>query len=167
MKRFARIALLVSCAAMPLLAQDTTRGVRIGLSYDPGTRPGVLVLRPSGPPGPVPDSIRAIIQRDLDFGDRVTIVTAPDSMLAGITSTTDSLGGLKGLDYGVFKALGVLAVVQPTLTPRGLHVALHDVVKGQVLKVGEFPLSTTALSRAWRLGLHAASDEIESRITGV
>ena len=28
----------------PLIAQDTTRGVRIGLTYDPGSKPGIVVL---------------------------------------------------------------------------------------------------------------------------
>ena len=30
--------------AAPLVAQDTTKGVRIGLTYDPGSRPGVVIL---------------------------------------------------------------------------------------------------------------------------
>ena len=38
-------ALAALLVAAPLLAQDTTsRGVRIGLSYDPGSKPGVVVL---------------------------------------------------------------------------------------------------------------------------
>src|SRR5258708_19550435 len=55
----------------PLVAQDTTRGVRIGLTYDPGSRPGVIVLPGKGAGA---DSVRAIIQRDLDFGDRVNAI---------------------------------------------------------------------------------------------
>ena len=65
-------ALLLPPAARPLAAQDTTqRGVRIGLTYAPGTKPGVLVLPAVGVWG---DTIRRIIQRDLDYGDRVTVV---------------------------------------------------------------------------------------------
>src|SRR5918911_1296876 len=54
-------------------AQDTTgrQGVRIGLTYQTGTRPGVLVLPVAGAWG---DSVRAIVQRDLDYGDRVAII---------------------------------------------------------------------------------------------
>ena len=60
--------------ATPLAAQDTTgRGVRIGLSYEPGSKPGVVVLPVIGASG---DSVRAILQRDLDYGDRVNAILA-------------------------------------------------------------------------------------------
>jgi hypothetical protein len=48
-----------------LSAQDSSTTVRIGLTYAAGTKPGVLVLPVSGENG---DSVRAIIQRDLDYG---------------------------------------------------------------------------------------------------
>src|SRR5258708_36703826 len=66
-----RALVAVAVLAAPLSAQDTTRGVRIGLTYDAGTRPGVVVL-PSRGAGA--DSLRAILQRDLDFGDRVNVI---------------------------------------------------------------------------------------------
>ncbi len=63
---FAALALVAS--ATVAVAQDTLpRGVRIGISYTTD-RPGVVVLPVTGQSG---DSVRAIIQRDLDFGDRV------------------------------------------------------------------------------------------------
>src|SRR2546423_15615813 len=53
-------------------AQDTTRrGVTIGLTYDPASRPGIAVLPVTGSSG---DSIRAILQRDLDYSDRLTVI---------------------------------------------------------------------------------------------
>ncbi len=51
-------------------AQDTTTvpGVRLGLNYAAGTKPGVIVL-------PVrdddDDSLRVIVQRDLEYSDRM------------------------------------------------------------------------------------------------
>ncbi|MBV9880925.1 MAG: hypothetical protein JO180_10545, partial [Gemmatirosa sp.] len=64
-------ALLLSGAAL-LSAQDTTsRGVFLSGVYDPSARPGVAVL-PIG--GAVGDSVRAIVQRDLDFSDRFTVL---------------------------------------------------------------------------------------------
>ena len=57
---FAVIA-VVAASSAPLVAQDTAKGVRIGLRYDPGTRPGVAVLPISGAYG---DSVRAILERD-------------------------------------------------------------------------------------------------------
>ena len=81
-----RRALAALLVAAPLVAQDTTsRGVRIGLTYDPGSKPGVVVLPVSGARG---DSIRAIVQRDLDYGDRVNAMQAP-----AITSETMPVRG--------------------------------------------------------------------------
>jgi TolB protein len=52
-------------------AQDSSLTVRIGLTFTPGTRPGVLILPVAGSEG---DSIRAILQRDLDFSDRLKVI---------------------------------------------------------------------------------------------
>ncbi|MDE3151259.1 MAG: PD40 domain-containing protein [Gemmatimonadota bacterium] len=165
MKRSLQLALALLCVAAPLLAQDSTmKGVRITLQYDPGVRPGVVVLPVSGVAG---DSIRAMLQRDLDFGDRVNIVTIPDSMAAAIRSGVDSAGNMKRMNYGVFQTIGALAVVQATNTDRGLHVALHDVVRKQVIDVNEFALPQDTASRAWRMAVHRVSDEVERWITGV
>ena len=46
------------------------------------------------------------------------------------------------------------------------HVALHDVTKGAVINVGEFPLAAAGLGRDWRMGIHRAADEIERWATG-
>src|SRR5919112_58512 len=51
----------------------TTRpGVSVRLNYDAGTRPGVIVLPVRGAGG---DSVRAIVQRDFDYGDRTSVIT--------------------------------------------------------------------------------------------
>lgn len=48
----------------PLWAQDTTQsGVRVGITYTPGTRPSLVVMGGT-------DSARAIVTRDLDQSDR-------------------------------------------------------------------------------------------------
>ena len=157
-------ALTLLCLATPLAAQDsTTKGVRVTLTY-PGVRPGVVVLPVAGMAG---DSIQAIIQRDLDFGDRVNIIVIPDSMAAALRHGIDSTGTATTMNYGVFKNIGALAVVQATNTDRGLHVALHDVVHARVLDVNEFALPQDSTSRAWRLAVHRVSDEVERWITGV
>ncbi len=138
-----------------LLAQDTTRseGVRIGLTYAPGTRPGVFVA-PVG--GADADSVRAILARDLDFGDRVNVI-APDG--------GEPPSG--ALNYPLYARLGAAAVVQASITPAGaLHVALHDVVGARVMNVADFPLPAEPLGAGWRLAVHSASDEVERWITG-
>ena len=73
--RFSLLFGLLAVSAMPVCsvrAQDTTRrGVTIGLTYDPTSRLGIAVLPTAGSFG---DSIRTILQRDLDYSDRFTIV---------------------------------------------------------------------------------------------
>ncbi|HEY5218519.1 MAG TPA: hypothetical protein VIJ16_01860, partial [Gemmatimonadaceae bacterium] len=165
MKASVRLALALLCIASPLLAQqDTTKGVHITLRYDPGIRPAVVVLPVPGANG---DSIRAILQRDLDYGDRMNIVVIPDSMANAIRNGVDSTGTMKAMNYGVFQTLGAIAVVQASNTDRGLHVALHDVAHAQVIDVDEFALPPDPSSRAWRLAVHRVSDQVEHWITGV
>ena len=49
LRRLLPVAVLMLLVAAPLAAQDTTsRGVRIGLTYDPGSKPGVVVLPVTG-----------------------------------------------------------------------------------------------------------------------
>src|SRR3954463_6580199 len=80
---------------------DTTRaneGVRVGVEYQPGVRPGLVVL-----PGAGLDSVRAIVRRDLDYSDRFEMIAlaAPP---AGPARPTGSDGS--GINYGIYKALG-------------------------------------------------------------
>jgi TolB protein len=144
-------------------AQDTaSRGVRIGLRYDPGSKPGVIVLPISGVHG---DSIRTILQRDFDYSDRLTpIVLSPEdgAVLAGSAAP----GGGSALNYPVFAKVGAAGVIQVTITTRGLHVALHDVGRGSVANVKEFPVPRDGYSREWRMAVHGVSDAIHEWITG-
>jgi len=150
--------LLLNLLAVPLLAQvDTTRGVRIGLTYQAGLRPGLAVLPVAG--GEVGDSVRAIIQRDLDFGDRVTIVGTFASDLPPVSGVPN---------FDLFGKMGVNGIVQATVTPAGvLHVALYDVGRKVVAGTADIPLPPVALSSDWRMAVHAASDEVERLATGV
>ena len=142
------------------IAQDTTRGVRIGLRYDPSTKPGIVVLPVTGVTG---DSIRAILERDFDYSDRLTVAQIAASeaeMLRGGTS------GGSGLNFGLFGKLGAAAVVQATPTATGVHVAFHDVGRAKVAGVEDFRLPKPDYSPEWRQAVHAMADEIERWITG-
>jgi TolB protein len=156
----ATAALLVACVA-PLRAQDTTfRGITISGQYDPRRdKPGIAVLPVGGAFG---DSIRAIIQRDLDFSDRFTVVPLDAADTAAFRAT----GAAAGLNYSVFARLGAVAVVQIIPVATGIHLSLHDVAKAAVINVDEFELRGNGLGRDWRMGVHRASDEIERWITG-
>jgi len=143
---------LLAAPASRAVAQDPTP-VRIGLTYAPGTKPGVLVTPIVGPGA---DSIRAILLRDFDYGDRLTVIAA------------DGEAAPNGaLNYALYAKLGAAAVVQATITPTGaLHVAVHDVAGARVMSVGDFPLPTPAFGADWRMTIHGAADEVERWITG-
>jgi TolB protein len=103
------------------------------------------------------DSVRAILARDLDFGDRVTVI-APDG--------GDPPSG--ALNYPLYAQLGAAAIVQASVTPAGaLHVAVHDVAGARVMNVQDFALPSPALGPEWRFAVHGAADEIERWVTGV
>ena len=138
--RRARRSLLVLCfAAAPLVAQDTTtRGVRIGLTYDPGTKPGVVVLPVSGAGG---DSVRAIVARDFDFGDRINVIQLDPG-----ASTSALRGGVP--NWGLLAQLGAAAAVQVTPTATGLHVAVFNVGTKQTALIRDYPTPADVGTRA-------------------
>jgi len=154
------VFLVLAVAAATARAQDTTyKGVTLIGNYDPThDKIAVAVLPVSGAFG---DSIRAIIQRDLDFSDHFTIVPVDSSDPDALRGT-----GGTGINYPLFARLAAAAVVQITTVGGGLHIALHDVAKAGVINVGEFPLVSNGLSRDWRMGVHRASDEIQRWMTG-
>jgi TolB protein len=143
-------ALLLTLAAPRLHAQD---GVRIGLTYSAGNRPGVYILPMRGAHA---DSVRAILGRDLDFGDRVSVVMA------------DSGAAPSGaLNYALYARLGAAAVVQlAEQIDGGISVTLHEVGAARVLQRRAFALEGAPYSPEWRMSLHAVSDEVERWITG-
>src|SRR5207245_11448263 len=96
-KRFGRlparpyVPAVVFLPAQPpnrLTAQDTTaidRGVRIGIIYRPGVRPGLVMLPRTGQGL---DSVRVIVARDLDYGDRFEVITLPGGDSIRLASNT-------------------------------------------------------------------------------
>jgi TolB protein len=155
-RKLVLLSLCALCAPALVRAQDTTatRGVRIGLTYAAGTRPGVLILPVTGPNA---DSVKAILARDLDFGDRVSVIASDSG---------DAPTGV--LNYQAFATAGAAAVVQASVTPSGsLHIAVHDVANARVLNALDFPLAAPALGPDWRLAVHRGADEVERVITGV
>lgn len=140
--------LLVGCAA-PLLAQDTTpEGVRIRGQYETGARAGFVVLPASGL-----DSVRAIVQRDLDFSDRFELITVG----AGAPGSS--------INYRLYRSLGASYGLEMVTAPGGVTVRLHDVANGRIRQTQTVPLPPEG-SAGFRLAVHALADEVVRWVTG-
>lgn len=154
----ALIAVALIAGASALRAQDTTTtpGVRLGLSYESGTKPGVIVL-------PVvdddADSLRTIVQRDLDYSDRFTVVDLDANALRKMSPAP----GQK-INFPLFAKFGAALLVRMTPTTQGLHVAAYDVARGQLLQSEHFLFDRR--DRDWRFALHGVSDQIEQWVFG-
>jgi TolB protein len=147
------ILCVLGLVAAPAFAQDTTQGVRIGLTYDRNGKPGVAVMQVTGQNA---DSVKAILQRDLDLSDRITVMPLDSGSNAG-----------GALNYDLFAKLNAVAVVQASVTPAGaLHVALHEVAQKRVISVMDIPLPNPAFSPEWRRVVHVIADSIEYSVLG-
>ena len=170
------VLLLTGYPAARLTAQDTSavdRGVRIGLTYRPGVRPGMVVLPGRGP---VLDSVRAIVARDLDYSDRFELITLPggDSLRASVVappSTPTTRGGgaaaAGGLNYPLYQALGAdFAVTIAPTSGDSQVVTVHDVASGGVRR--EFRVHLPALTDpGFRMAVHRVSDRAIEAALGV
>lgn len=159
MKRFlsaGATALAALVLARGAAAQDTTKayeGVRVGINYTPGARPGLVVI-----PGPGLDSVRAIVRRDLDYSDRFEMIQMADPGGAGTAAGP--------INYGLFKALGADFAVELLPDQGGrTTVRLHDV--GRALLANQQSVALPAPTDAnFRLAVHVLSDEIVRWATG-
>ena len=103
------LGLLLGARPEGLSAQDTThvldQGVRVGITYTTGTRPSIVLL-----PAPTLDSLRAVVQRDLDYSDRFDVIPLPDGS-AGDGPRLPTASWNTGPkppppNYGLFRSLG-------------------------------------------------------------
>jgi TolB protein len=151
----------VALLAVPagLAAQDssaTPSGVRVGITYTPGTRPSMTVL-PLAPAAAAVDSVLAILRRDLDYSDRFDMVEPP--------STVALQGGSP--NYAALTALGTdLAVaVVPVGAGAEVDVQLHEVRTGALRNhlAVRLPGGT---GEGLRVAVHRAADEVVRWATG-
>lgn len=143
MKR-ALLAVLAVAGALPLAAQDPIDRVRIGINYTGGTRPGIVVVAAPGL-----DSVRKVIERDLDFSDRYEV-----AILA------DSVGIIRGaFNAAVFTQLGIQWAVELRPITGGVEAKLHDLQAGQVRQRWVRGLDVAA-SGPMRMEIHRLSDGI-------
>jgi len=150
MRRLA-LSVLVLAAAGSLRAQDT---VRVGITYQPGVRPGLIVL-----PAPGLDSVRAIIDRDLGFSDRFEVI-----------SLTQAPGGTPrgpaAINYPFYRNLGAALAVELVAGPGNqITVRLHDLAAERLREELAFTPDRSGAGDS-RLSVHRMSDEIIRRATG-
>ena len=179
MRRALLVALLlIGYPPNRLTAQDTSaidRGVRIGIIYRPGVRPGFVMLPRRGG-GTLLDSTRVMIARDLDYGDRFEVITLPggDSIrLAtpgpargqarpGAAGATGAAGGgaqAAALNYPLYQALGADFALDVRAAGDTAVVTLHDVVAGGVRREirARLPAPTR---RDFRQAVHRVADQV-------
>jgi TolB protein len=162
------VVLLSNVLTFQLSAQDTAaidRGVRIGIVYKPGVRPGLAIV--PGPAGAL-DSVRAILTRDLDYGDRFELITlpgweAPRPVTGGppVRGTTRGGGAARasGLNYPLYQALGADFAVELERRADSTVVTLHDVASAGVRRTLTATLPP-APGPDFRMAVHRLADAV-------
>jgi TolB protein len=177
MPRVAGLAVVLALAAgSTLVAQDTSaidRGVRIGIVYRPGVRPGMVVL----PGNSQLDSVRTILSRDLDLSDRYEVITLPggDSIrLAGAGAASGSpptAGRARGpavpaLNYPLYRALGADFAIDVRPVGDTVVVMVHDVGAGGLRRTFRQRLPDPG-GPAFRLAVHRLADQVVQSTLGI
>jgi TolB protein len=150
MRRVLLTLAALAAGAGALAAQDAGRAsdaIRIGITYRPGTRPGLVVV-----PGPGLDSVRAIVARDLDFSDRFQMIeVGPDASAAARS------GG--PMNYGLYRTFGADQAVEIVPAGSGVSVRLHDLGASRVRNQQTYTLPSPG-DPGFRLAVHRIADEV-------
>ena len=139
--------------ARPLAAQrDSVMRVELKILYDnPKMRPGLVVL-----PAPGLDSVRAIVERDLDFSDRYEMIPLPGPMEAP---------GPNGVNWAPYRAMNAMLAVDLQKSGDRVLVRLWGVTSGQIQQQTTMPVELAGTGEG-RLGIHRMSDEIVKWTSG-
>lgn len=151
------VAVFVAAPSLALAQGGGEVTLRTGLVYAPDAARAVAVVPVKG--GPHADSIGAIIQRDLDYSNRISLLRLSASDNALFYDT------FKGLSYDFFAGLNANYVLEMTSTQAQLTVKVHEVTRRKAATVVDFSLPMGGLGRDWRMALHTASDSILAIIT--
>lgn len=110
---------------------DAQRAPRSAATRAPAAveKPIVVVLPVDETPG---DSVRTIIQRDLDYGDRLTPL-ALDAALVKPNAPADG-----SVNYSFFAGFKVAAIVAPRRSSTGMRVAVYDVATKAMTREADF-----------------------------
>ncbi|HRP09196.1 MAG TPA: hypothetical protein PLL69_11990, partial [Gemmatimonadales bacterium] len=139
--------LILALAGSRLQAQDR---ISLGLSYRAGANPGMLVVA-----GPGLDSVRKIVERDLQFSDRFEIAFVPDSA-----------GPLTGpLNQQLYADLGLTWAVELSAVVGGVDARLHHLPSREVRHRITRGMDTRGEGAA-RMRIHQLSDELMQAAVG-
>ena len=162
-----------------LSAQDTIppidQGVRLGITYTPGMRPGMLVL--GGPPREMLDSVRTMIRRDLEFSDRFEMIYLPggDSLVLGVRysdsdEAEDTLSGPSisepYVNYSLYAALGADYAVSVLEDIDSSFTVNLYAVRGEEVRTTLRLSDGDPHSPDFRMDVHRASDALVRSATG-
>ncbi len=172
--------LTLAALAHPARAQDTVppveQGVRIGITYTPGQRPGLLVL--GGLRAAALDSIRAILERDLDFSDRFEMISLPagEGLTLGMVGSAGEPAPADPpatgspapfVNYPLYAALGAefAVAVDPGADSNWAAVSLYD-VRGAGERERARVLLRDPADPEFRLDVHRVADRLVQAATG-
>jgi TolB protein len=146
-----QVAIVVATLTGPLQAQDTTRAVLRLLYDDPRVRPGLVVL-----PAPGLDSIRTIVERDLDFSDRFELIPLPAVMQPPMAGA---------ISFAPYRAMNAALAVELAARDGALSVRLWDVMTEQVRRDTVVVLERSVPGQT-RMTVHRLADELVHWATG-
>ena len=142
---------LTLCGIGRLGAQDTTRE-ELRLFYNnPKLRPSLVVLPTTGL-----DSVRAIVERDLDFSDRFELIQLPAAMAAP---------GAEGINWSPYRAMNVVIAIELTRVADRVRARLWEVAATAVRHETTVDLDLTGTGEG-RMSVHRLSDEIVRWVAG-
>lgn len=150
-RRWVGAALLLGCARPLVAQQDTMNAIRLGVRGSSSAQPGLVVLA-----GPGIDSVRMIVQRDLENSDRYTM-----------PHLLDSAGTLHApFNPENYKIMGLTWVVELEPAIHGVDVKLYDMSTGVIRQQATRPLDPSGVGDT-RITIHRVSDEIVGWTGGI
>lgn len=151
MRRAALVALLLFVLPDGVAGQDTTRAV-LRLLYDnPKERPGLVVLPAAGL-----DSVRAIVQRDLDYSDRFELIPLSSAL---------TVPGAGAINWAPYRAMNAVLAVELRRTAATVTARLWDVPSGTLRQEATRTMDVSGTGES-RMAVHRLSDEIVRWATG-
>jgi TolB protein len=157
------LALAALSVVAPRAAAQDPEGVRVGITYQPGVRPGLLVMGAAR--SALGDSLQAIVARDLDFSDQFELITLPPDDTLGL-GEAGSTGSPAFVNYRLFGALGAdYAVrIQPP-EPERVTAMVYDVRQELLRRELSVDLPPPD-DPGFRQAVHRLSDEVVRAVTG-